>query len=122
MKGDWEGIRGEWIDDPTAIDGRRFIVYPGAVREMRQRMRIRAKNRCEFCSDWAYHGERHHVFGRGIGSGKREDRPIVSGVRFVVWCCRACHDQQVIKPWGSWTLQPSAFSCMSLTRGRVLEV
>lgn len=106
MKGDWEGIRGEWIDDPTAIDGQRFVAAPKAIHEMRLRMRIAAKNRCEFCLQFAYHGERHHVFGRGIGGGKKEDRPVVLGVRFVLWTCRNCHEEQTIKAWGSWPLQP----------------
>lgn len=105
MKGDWEGIRGRWIEDLTAIDGQRFVAAPNAVHELRHRMRFAAQNRCEFCKVWAYDGERHHVFGRGIGGGKKEDRPTVSGVRFVVWCCRACHEVQTIKPWGSWSYQ-----------------
>lgn len=104
-KGDWEGIRGKWIEDPTAIDGQRFVATPYGVREMRQRMRIQVQNRCEFCLQVAYYGDRHHVFGRGAGGGKKEDRPIVNGVRFVVWCCRACHEVQTIKPWGSWSHQ-----------------
>lgn len=116
MKGDWEGIPGEWITDDTAIDGHRFVAAPYAIRQMRQRMQVRAKNKCEFCNDWAYHGERHHVYGRGIGGGKKEDRPTVLGVRFVLWTCRACHEQQTIKPWGCWPVQP-AFG-----RGRSMNV
>lgn len=114
MKGEWEGIPGEWIDDATAIDGRRFVAAPYAIREMRHRMRLAAKNRCEYCMDWAYHGERHHVFGRGMGGGKKEDRPVVAGVRFVLWTCRTCHDQQSIKAWGSWPLQPAPVRSGSL--------
>lgn len=110
MKGDWEGIRGQWIEDPTAIDGQRFVCAPGEICEMRERMRCLAKNKCEFCTNLAYSGERHHVYGRGFGGGKREDRPIVLGVRFVLWTCRVCHEQQIIKPWGSWSLQPATFA------------
>ena len=102
---DWEGIPGEWIDDPTAIDGCRFVAWPVGIRELRRRMLIAAHCRCEFCQNYAYHGDRHHVFGRGMGGGKKEDRPMVLGVRFVVWSCRTCHDQQVIKQWGSWGIR-----------------
>lgn len=102
MKGEWEGIAGEWITDPTAIDGQRFVAAAHAIHELRWRMRVFARNRCEFCSNFAYCGDRHHIFGRGFGGGKKEDRPVVLGVRFVVWTCRICHEEQTIKPWGSW--------------------
>lgn len=111
MRGDWEGIPGQWIDDPTAIDGQRFVAAPVAIHKLRERMRFFAKNRCEFCLQFAYHGERHHVFGRGIGGGKKEDRPVVLGVRFVLWTCRTCHEEQTIKAWGSWPLQPDSVEC-----------
>lgn len=104
MKGDWEGIPGNWIDDATAIDGRRFVAAREGIYEIRKRMRLLAKNRCEFCQNRAYSGDRHHVFGRGLAGGKKEDRPVVMGVRFVVWTCRTCHEEQKIKPWGSWSL------------------
>lgn len=109
MKGDWEGIAGNWVDDPTAIDGHRFLAAPSAIHVLRERMRKAAKNRCEFCGDWCYFGERHHVYGRGMGGGKKEDRPAVCGIRFVVWTCRDCHHQQEIQPWGSWSEPPQLF-------------
>lgn len=99
---EWEGIPGRWIDDSTAIDGHRFVASKHAIPKLRDRSREAAKGRCEECRRPCYWGERHHVYGRGFGSGKREDRPVVCGERFVVWLCGECHRVAVILPWGSW--------------------
>jgi len=100
MKGKWQGIPGEWVDDPTAIDGRRFVASAHGVRLLRARMAQERQGRCEECSGMGT--DRHHVYGRGFGGGKTEDRPSVNGVKFVRWLCRRCHDVQVIRGWGSW--------------------
>lgn len=106
VKGDWEGIPGQWITDFSAIDGRRFVASPAGVSKLRVRMSEQAKKRCEICGNWCYSGDRHHVYGRGIGGGKKEDRPEINGIRFVLWVDRRCHTFAVIKPWGSWSLGP----------------
>ena len=98
----WEGIPGHWIEDPTAIDGRRFIASRHAIARLRARMRDAANGRCEECGATCWYGERHHVWGRGCGSGKREDRWKIGGIRPVLWLCHDCHSVAVIKPWGSW--------------------
>ena len=100
MKGRWSGIPGEWIDDSTAIDGRRFVASHRGVTILRSRMAQERQGRCELCSGMGT--DRHHVYGRGFGGGKTEDRPSVNGVKFVQWLCRKCHDVQIILPWGSW--------------------
>lgn len=100
MKDKWQGIPGRWIDDSTAIDGRRFVASPHGVRLLRFRMAQERHGRCELCPGMGT--DRHHVYGRGFGGGKTEDRPVVNGVKFVQWLCRRCHDVQVILPWGSW--------------------
>lgn len=100
MKGKWSGIPGEWIIDPTAIDGVRFVASPAGVRLLRSRMAKERQGRCELCSGMGT--DRHHVYGRGMGGAKTEDRPVVNGVKFVQWLCRRDHDAQVIRPWGSW--------------------
>ena len=104
MRHDWEGIPGKWVEDPTSVDGRRFVASKRASRQLWDRMRESAGNRCEWCKDHCSSGERHHIFGRGMGSGKREDRPYVRGIRFVVYICHRCHESAKIKPWGSWSL------------------
>lgn len=100
MKGRWQNIPGEWINDQTAIDGRRFVASPHGVRLLRFRMPQDVRGCCELCGGLGT--DRHHVYGRGLGGGKTEDRPVVNGVKFVQWLCRKCHDVQVIRPWGSW--------------------
>jgi len=100
MKGKWAAIPGEWVDDATAIDGRRFVASPHGVRLLRSRMAQDAHGRCELCGGMGT--DRHHVYGRGFGGSKTEDRPVVNGVKFIRWLCRRCHDIQVILPWGSW--------------------
>jgi len=100
VKGKWQNIPGKWVDDPTAIDGRRFVASTRGVQLLRSRMAQERQGRCELCSGMGT--DRHHVYGRGFGGGKTEDRPVVNGVKFVRWLCRRDHDLQVIKPWGSW--------------------
>jgi len=102
VRGYWEGIPGEWIDDDTAIDGRRFVATLYGERKLRALMKQAAGRRCEECEKYTHDGQRHHVYGRGFGGGKREDRPEVQGIRFVVWLCGSCHHDAVIKRWGSW--------------------
>lgn len=102
----WEGIPGKWIEDATAIDGWRFVASPHGVKKLRVRMAEQAKTCCEICNQWCYNGDRHHVYGRGAGGGKKEDRPTVNGVRFVIWIDRKCHEAAVIKTWGSWRSLP----------------
>lgn len=104
MLGDWEGVPGEWVDDSTAIDGKRFLASRRGVTILRSRMREAAKGRCEWCRALTWFGDRHHVYGRGAGGGKREDRPWILAVQFVVWLCRECHEVAKIRPWGSWVV------------------
>jgi len=122
MKGTWQNVPGKWVEDTTAIDGRRFVASEHGVRILRARMAQDAHGRCELCGGMGI--DRHHVYGRG--GGKKEDRPIVNGIRFLLWICRRCHDQQVIKPWGSWrdlevsgSARPSESSQESLDPARV---
>jgi hypothetical protein len=100
MKGKWQNVPGKWVDDSTAIDGKRFVASARGVQILRFRMSQERQGRCELCQHMGT--DRHHVYGRGIGGGKTEDRPVVNGVKFVLWVCRKCHDLQVILPWGSW--------------------
>lgn len=64
------------------------------------------KNQCESCGIVTQYGDLHHVYGRGFGGGKREDRPVVwfgnELIRMVVYLCRECHERTPIKSWGSW--------------------
>ena len=78
MKGTWQNVPGKWVEDTTAIDGRRFVASEHGVRILRARMAQDAHGRCELCGGMGI--DRHHVYGRG--GGKKEDRPIVNGIRF----------------------------------------
>lgn len=109
----WEGIPGKWIEDATAIDGKRFVASRSGITKLRQRMKEAAGNRCEECRAFTHFGERHHIYGRGMGAGWIEDRPTVLGVVFVVWLCTECHRTAVIKPWGSWRNPPPVDSSVS---------
>jgi hypothetical protein len=106
VRGDWDGIPGDWISDATAPEGRRFVASKSGYVRVRKRLCLSVGRCCEECGratplDW---GQLHHVFGRGIGGSKREDRRQVLGVIFTVWLCRNCHDLQVIREWGSWVI------------------
>lgn len=102
MKGTWEGIPGSYIDDPTAVDGQRWVVRRHALERLRMLMCGAAGCKCSECGTFCPDGDRHHIYGRGAGGSKCEDRDVVLGVRMVIWICRRCHSVAVIKPWGSW--------------------
>ena len=102
----WDGIPGRWIDDSTALDGRRFVASDYGFNKLRARLRTLAQYRCELCGRYCPRGDLHHVYGRGLSGGKREDRWKVGTERFLKYLCRICHEVQVIKPWGSWQTHP----------------
>lgn len=105
-RGDWHGLPGRWFDDLTAVDGQRFIASLWSWRQIKAILAKAAKFRCEECGSFDEHGDGHHVYGRGIGGSKRDDRPVVwlgeRMVRMIQYLCRGCHKKAVIKPWGSW--------------------
>jgi len=105
-KGDYHGLPGFWRDDPTAVDGKRFIASLWSWRKIKHMLADVCKNFCEECGKYDPHCDGHHVYGRGVGGSKRDDRPVVwygdRMIRMIVYLCRSCHDKAVIKPWGSW--------------------
>jgi hypothetical protein len=98
----WHGIPGKFVTDPTAPDGRRFIATHYGEKLLLERMRENACSACELCLQPTHYGQRHHIYGRGFGSGKREDRWEVEGIVFVIYICGSCHRKQDIERWGSW--------------------
>jgi hypothetical protein len=103
-KVDWEGVPGTYVDDRTAPDGRRFVASKYGYVQIRRRLWLAVGKRCEECTRGTIFesGQLHHVYGRGIGGGKREDRREVAGVIFTRWLCAKCHGLAVILRWGSW--------------------
>jgi hypothetical protein len=98
----WNSIPGKYFDDPTAVDGKRFVATPHGWQKIRNMLNDRAGFKCEECGAMAYFGDAHHVYGRGNGGGKRDDRIEVNGVRLLFWLCRGCHERTNIQPWGGW--------------------
>jgi hypothetical protein len=104
MRGDWHGLPGVWRDDPTAVDGKRFIATLWSWHKIKQGLAEACKCFCESCGRFDKNADGHHVYGRG--GGKRDDRPVVwyegSMICMILYLCRECHGKAVIKPWGSW--------------------
>jgi uncharacterized protein YlaI len=98
----WRGVPGKYIDDPTAIDGKRFVASIHGWRMIVSLVRNIANGRCQSCGVGTTNGDSHHVYGRGAGGSKREDRANVNGTTFLIYLCRLCHERIAIKKWGSW--------------------
>lgn len=101
---EWNGIKGYWYDDPYSPDGRRWVVAKADLKALREYNLWKANHRCEKCKRpvTLLMFELHHVYGRGGGGGKREDRRSVCGIRFTRVDCKQCHAKEVIKrpDWG----------------------
>ena len=106
MTGDYYGLPGRRLDDPTAVDGTRFIATRSSWLKITKLLRETVDNCCEQCGKYDEHGDCHHVYGRKIGGGTRDDRPVVFYgdvlIRMILYLCRKCHEKAVIKKWGSW--------------------
>jgi hypothetical protein len=106
MTGDYYGLAGRRIDDPTAVDGTRFIATRSSWLKITKLLRETVGNCCEQCGQYDEHGDCHHVYGRKLGGGTRDDRPVVWYgdvlIRMILYLCRRCHEKAVIKPWMSW--------------------
>lgn len=97
IKGDWESIPGDWIDDPQSPDGKRWIASRYGWEKIQQRTKEVAHGRCELnlaidCSGATIYLDTHHRRGRGTGGSKRDDRIWILGKRNLLAGCRQCHD------------------------------
>jgi hypothetical protein len=112
-------IPGTWFADPTALDGERFEATDYGWSLIRDLVRKRAEHRCQACGRHCRVGHTHHLYGRGMGSSKREDRWEVEDpatglkVRFLEFLCSQCHSNAVILAWGNWRAAATAKSQIS---------
>jgi hypothetical protein len=72
----------------THDDGREVATTSHSWFKRREECCERASEACEACGRylplWA--GQAHHVIGRGLGGGKRDDR-----LTNLKWLCEMCH-------------------------------
>ena len=88
-------------DPRSKIVAGRVICKGADMADLRRRTGEREGELCQVCEEWApiyppesqIPGEMHHIRGRGLGGGKRND--ILSEQE---WLCRNCHRARKIEP------------------------
>jgi len=98
VNGAWMMISGRWYFDNASPDGQRFVASPAGWAEITNQMREAFCERCLLKVSIPQIGiEWHHIYGRGMGGSKQEDRLEVKGIRMREWLCRKHHDGTPIK-------------------------
>lgn len=86
-------IGGHFIEDPTMPDGQRFVATPHGW----QKLTAWGHQNVTSCACGPHTGtEWHHIYGRGAGGSRRDDRPRVDGKPNLLWVCRPCHSKLTI--------------------------